>query len=158
MATAHVAHDCNIGDDVTMANAVLLAGHVTIGERAFLGGAFSLHQFCRIGRLAIVAGNEALNQDVPPFAAVRYGGLKGYNAVGCRRAKIAAESLTAIRACYYRMRRMRNLHAAVQSIREEVPQVPEVVELVDFITSSKRGIVEAREPRRITPAATTDDG
>ena len=68
MATSHVAHDCRVGNDVVMANGALLGGHVTVGDRAFVGGGTGIHQFCQIGRLAMLSGNEAISRDVPPFA------------------------------------------------------------------------------------------
>jgi UDP-N-acetylglucosamine acyltransferase len=153
MATAHVAHNCVLESDVILANAVLLAGHCTIGERAFLGGGFSLHQFCRIGRLAVIAGNESISQDVPPFAAVRYGHLKGYNAVGCRRAGLKADTLSAIRAVYRCLRVHRTMSNAIKAVRSQVQQCAEVREILDFIASSKRGIVPTVSPRRLrTPS------
>lgn len=162
MAAAHVAHDCELGNNVILANAVLLGGHVTIGERSFLGGGFALHQFCRIGRLAVVAGNEALSHDIPPFAAVRERGLRGYNAVGCRRAGISPRSVVAIRAAYQRLRAHRQVSEAVAAIEAQVPQVPEVVEMLQFIAASRRGIVPSlpslKARRRLTDAATEDFG
>jgi UDP-N-acetylglucosamine acyltransferase len=146
MACAHVAHDCVLGNDVTLANAVLLGGHATIGDKAFLGGGFALHQFCRVGRLAVVAGNEALSQDVPPFAAVRERGLRGYNAVGCRRAGLSRQAIAGIRAVFRRLRIHRQMTGVLKSIRAEVPQTPEVDEIMEFIESSRRGIVPSLMP------------
>ncbi|MGA2231250.1 MAG: acyl-ACP--UDP-N-acetylglucosamine O-acyltransferase [Tepidisphaeraceae bacterium] len=149
MASAHVGHNSVVENDVILANGVLLAGHTFIGERAFLGGGFTFHQFCRIGRLAVIAGNEALSQDVPPFAAVRYRHLKGYNAVGCRRAGLSAETLSAIRAVYRCFRVNRTMPNAIQAVREQVPQLPEVREILDFISTSKRGVVPTVSPQRL---------
>jgi len=146
MACAHVAHDCVLANDVTLANAVLLGGHVTIGEKAFLGGGFAIHQFCRVGRLAVVAGNEALSQDVPPFAAVRERGLRGYNAVGCRRAGLSRQSIAGIRAVFRRLRIHRQMTEVLKAIRAEVPQTPEVVEIMEFIEASRRGMVPSLMP------------
>jgi len=141
MANSHAAHDAQIGDDVVMANAVLLGGHVTVGDRAFLGGGAGVHQFCRIGRLAVVAGNEPVARDIPPFAAARYGGIKGYNAVGCRRAGISTTNIHAIREAFYCLHTYRTIPAAVEAIRDRgLAKVPEVRELLEFIATSKRGI------------------
>ena len=87
MTGAHVAHDCIIGDDCALANNVLLGGHVHVGNRAFLGGGAGFHQFVHVGPLAIVQGNAAISQDVPPFS-LAYGRntLAGLNTVGLRRA------------------------------------------------------------------------
>lgn len=141
MGAIHVAHDCVLENDVIMADAALLGGHCHIGARAFLGGGCTIHQFVHIGRLVIIAGNEALGHGVPPFAAVRYGRLKGYNAVGCRRAGMAREAIVAIRAAYQRLRDHRTMTAALAAIRAEVPDVLEVREILDFIHASKRGVV-----------------
>jgi UDP-N-acetylglucosamine acyltransferase len=141
MANSHVAHDTRVGDDVVMANAVLLGGHVEVGDRAFLGGGAGVHQFCRIGRLAVVAGNEPIARDIPPFAAARYGGIKGYNAVGCRRAGISRQGLHAIRETYFCLHNHRTMPAALEAIRaQQNEHLPEVREILDFIASTKRGI------------------
>jgi UDP-N-acetylglucosamine acyltransferase len=141
MGGAHIGHDCRLEDHVIAANCVLLGGHCQVGESAFLGGGCTLHQFVRIGRLAIVAGNEGTSQDVPPFASMRYGGLKAYNARGCQRARMTAETIHAIRSAYHCLHRHRVVSAALDEIREIVPDLPEIRLLIEFITSSKRGIV-----------------
>ncbi len=142
MACSHVGHDCVLEAEVTMANAVLLAGHVTVGRRAFLGGMAGFHQFVNVGRLAMVGGGEIATQDVPPFAAMRYGRLKGYNAVGCRRAGVSREGVVGIRAAFLQLRRHRVMSAALAAIRDEgLDAVPEVEELLAFIGRAKRGVV-----------------
>jgi UDP-N-acetylglucosamine acyltransferase len=140
MACSHVGHDTQLGNHVILANAVLLAGHVTVGDNVFLAGGAGVHQFVRIGRLAIMSGNEIATRDVPPFSATRYGGLKGYNAIGCKRAGIPRESIFAIRKAYHLYHTHRTLPAAVQAIRQQCPPVPEIEHLLEFLTSSKRGI------------------
>ncbi len=145
MGGVHIAHDCMLGDDVIMANGVLLGGHCQIGDRAFLGGGCALHQFVRVGRLAIIGGNEAVSKDVPPFGAVFYRRLKGYNAVGCRRAGMSRELITAIRATYRRLQSYPTTSAALDAIRNEVPDLPEVREIVQFIVESKRGVSSSRD-------------
>lgn len=148
MGAIHVAHDCVLGPHVILADGVLLGGHCEIGERTFLGGGCTIHQFVRMGRLCIIAGNEAISQDVPPFGAARYGRLKGYNAVGCRRAGLDRSALTAIRAAYFRIRNHRTTSAALAAIRSEVPDVPEVREIVEFIESSRRGTLSSHKGLR----------
>ncbi len=140
MAAAHVGHDSKIGDDVVMANATLLGGHVTIGDKAFLGGMAGIHQHCRIGRLAIIAGTEQVTRDVLPFAAVRYGGLKGYNAIGCRRAGMSRDAIHALRAAFRCFHTYRTTPAAVAAIERTVPLLDEVREMICFVTASKRGL------------------
>jgi len=140
MGSSHVGHDCRVGNDVIIANGALLAGHCIIGDRVFIGGATAIHQFSRVGRLAIIAGMEPISRDVPPFAAVRYGGLKAYNMVGCRRAGISQQAIHAIRSAYYAVHHHRTISKIVDSIRQNVPLTPEVLELISFLTTTKRGI------------------
>jgi UDP-N-acetylglucosamine acyltransferase len=140
MAGSHVGHDCHIGDDVTMANASLLCGHVVVGDRVFFGGAAGVHQFCRIGRLAIIAGVEQVTRDVPPFAAVRYGGLKAYNAIGCKRFGFDRESIHAIRGAYRCLHSHRTVPDAVAAIRATVADLPVTAEIIAFATAKGRGL------------------
>jgi UDP-N-acetylglucosamine acyltransferase len=140
MSCSHVGHDTRLGDNVILANAALLAGHVTVGDNVFLAGGAGVHQFVRIGRLAILSGNEIVTRDIPPFAAVRYGGLKGYNAIGCKRAGIPRPAIFAIRKAYHCYHTHRTLPSAIRAIRDTCPDLPEVRELLAFLTSSKRGI------------------
>ena len=142
MGGSHVAHDCRISDGVICANNVLLGGHCQVGDRVFLGGGCAIHQFVRVGRLAIVSGIEAVTRDVPPFAAARYGGLKGYNAVGCRRAGLSREGhqVDSRGVFIAHAHRIRTTACVVQAIRDTVPLTPEVNEILDFIAMSKRGM------------------
>jgi UDP-N-acetylglucosamine acyltransferase len=141
MGGVHIGHDCQLAEDVIAANSTLLGGHCHVGARAFLGGGCTLHQFVRVGRLAIIAGNEAASQDIPPFATMRYGWLKAYNARGCQRAGMSQETIYAVRAAFHCLHRNRMMSAALDDIRQHVPDLPEIRELVEFIAGSRRGIV-----------------
>lgn len=140
MGSAHIGHDCRIADDVIMAQGVHLGGHVEVGQRAFLGGGCVIHQFCKVGRLAVISGNEPVSRDVPPFAAVRYNGIKGYNAIGCRRARISREGIRSIHEAYHCLHTIRTTPAAVEAIERLDTQTPEIREILDFISKAKRGI------------------
>jgi len=140
MGQSHVGHDCILGNDITIANGALLGGHVTVGDKCFIGGGAVVHQFVRIGRLAVMSGNDRTARDIPPFAAARELSLKGFNIVGCRRSEIPSATIKAIRAAYHCIHTNRNLSIAVQKIKETVPQVPEVLELIEFIATTHRGI------------------
>jgi UDP-N-acetylglucosamine acyltransferase len=140
MGQSHVGHDCVLGADVTLANCVLVGGHCQIGNGVFLGGGCGIHQFVRIGRLAIVAGNEGITRDVPPFAAVRYGGLKGYNAIGCKRAGMSRASIHAIRGAFRALHTHRTTPAALEAIQTRWGDVPEVRELLEFARARGRGL------------------
>ena len=140
MGATHVGHDCQVANDVILSGGAMLAGHCVIAERVFIGGGTKIHQFCRVGRLVILAGNESISRDVPPFAAARYGGMKAYNAIGCRRAGITQEAIHEIRAAFYCLHHHRNMVAAIAAIKTTVRQTPEVKELLQFISETKRGI------------------
>jgi len=148
MGTGHVGHDCILEPHVVLADGAMLGGHSHIGERAFLGGGVAIHQFVRVGRLCIISGNEALSHDIPPFGAARYGRLKGYNAVGCRRSGMSREEINAIRGVYYRLRNIRATTAVLAAIRTDLPDLPVVRELVSFIESSRRGTLSAHRGLR----------
>ena len=157
MAGAHVAHDCRLADNVTLANVVQLAGHVEVGAGAFLGGGCMVHQFCRIGRLAIIGGLEIIIKDVPPFAAVRWGGLKGYNAVGCRRSEMGAKSIAAVRAAFQRIHANRSLHAAMKELASAKESTAEIRELIDFINASRRGVTPSARYAAAARASSSED-
>lgn len=148
MAGTHVGHDCVLGHSVIMANLSMMGGHCHIGDRVYLGGGSALHQFTRVGRLALIGAHETITQEVPPFSAVRFAGLKGYNAVGCRRAKMSQESICAIRAAYRCLQSHRLTSHAIDQIRATVAWLPEVQELVEFLLTTKRGIVQSPDFRR----------
>lgn len=141
MGGVHVAHDCVLDDFVIIANGVLVGGHCHLYERAFLGGGCALHQYVRVGRLAIVGGNERVNQEVPPFAAVSEGGLRGYNAIGCKRAGMSRESIHAVRSAYHAIHRHRLREQMIEEIETKIERTAEIVELLDFIRHAKRGLV-----------------
>ncbi len=101
LANSHVAHNCMVGNNVTMINGVLLAGHVEIGDRVTVGGGAGVHQFSRIGDLAMIAGMAAVRMDVVPYALVDEDGrIAGLNRVGLKRAGLAAGEVLDIRRAY----------------------------------------------------------
>jgi len=144
MAYAHVAHDNRIGDRVILANNVMLAGHVEIADRAFLGGGVGVHQFCRIGRLSMIGGYAKVVQDCLPFvitdgAPAR---ARGLNLVGLRRAGFAASQLKTLHHAYRRLLRSGlPLERALDELRALAD--PQVEELVAFVCGSRRGFAHA---------------
>ena len=87
MANAHVAHNCVVGSHVIIANGALLGGHAMVQDRAFISGNCLVHQFTRVGTLAMMQGGSGVSQDVPPFTvALRVNEIRGLNVVGLRRA------------------------------------------------------------------------
>jgi UDP-N-acetylglucosamine acyltransferase len=143
MSYVHVAHDCEIGDEVVIANAVQLAGHVQVGHHAWIGGQTPVHQFVRIGEHAFVGGGSRVPQDVPPFARVAGVPLKlyGVNVVGLRRAGYSPDIRLALQHAFRRLFHSgRPVADALRALRSE-PQPPEVHVLLDFVSSSERGVL-----------------
>jgi len=145
MAYVHVAHDCIIGDNVILANAINMAGHVTIESFAAIGGMSPIHQFVRIGCHAFIGGGLRVNKDVPPYILaagepIQYAGI---NRVGLTRKGFSSETLNEIRRAYKLVYRSGlNVTQAVQKLKGEDALIPEVQRIVDFIESSDRGIIK----------------
>ena len=144
MALSHVAHDCQLGNHIVMANGALLGGYVTVEDNAFLSGNTVFHQFVRIGRLAIVSGLTGIGKDVPPFCiAAGRSKICGVNIVGLRRAGISQDKRNEIRNAYKTIYRSGlNVSSALGEIERGNP-CEEVRHLVEFIKNSKRGICRA---------------
>jgi UDP-N-acetylglucosamine acyltransferase len=144
MSYVHVAHDCVIGHDVIMANAVQMGGHVTIDDRAIISGMVPIHQFVRIGTFAFVGGASRVNQDVPPYtkAVGNPVHLYGLNSVGLQRAGFSPEMKLALKRAY---RLLFNSDLTVtQGIaraRAELPVGPEVEIFLRFVEGSQRGVL-----------------
>ena len=154
MGSGHVGHDCSLGKFVVLANGGMLGGHAKIGDKVFIGGGAAIHQLVKVGRLAIIGGNEGVTQEVIPFAAVWNNGLRGYNAIGCKRSGMPRESIRAIRAAFRCLHQNRLTEQAVAEIRATVPAVPEVLEILEFIAAAKRGLVPSAGGRRQVFSAT----
>lgn len=102
MANSHAGHDCLIADDVVMANAALLAGHVEVGAFTFLGGDAGVHQFCRVGSMAMISGGARITFDVPPFCmGTERNQISGMNLVGIKRRGWERETAKEVKACYH---------------------------------------------------------
>jgi UDP-N-acetylglucosamine acyltransferase len=144
LAYAHIAHDCVVGDQVIFSNNGTLAGHVIVEDHAVVGGLSGVHQFCRIGRLAILGGCTKIVQDVPPFmiADGNPAEIRGINQVGLERRGFDANEIRALREAYRLLCRANlNVKQACETIRAELPQDAHITHLLAFIESSKRGIV-----------------
>ena len=145
MAYVHVAHDCIIGDNVILANAINMAGHVTIESFAAIGGMSPIHQFVKIGAHAFIGGGLRVNKDVPPFILaagepIQYAGI---NHVGLSRKGFSAEVLQKIRQAYKLIYRSNlNVTQAIKKIKETEKLIPEVEKIVNFVEASERGIIK----------------
>jgi UDP-N-acetylglucosamine acyltransferase len=147
MVNSHVGHDCVIGNDCVLANGALAAGHVVVGDRAFLSGNTAVHQFCRVGRLALLSGVSAVSKDIPPFWIMQgLNFVRGINLVGMRRAGLPAAEILAVRKAFrilYLSRPALPRPAALARIEAEEGHLPAIRELLTFIRESKRGICGA---------------
>lgn len=142
MAYAHVAHDCRVGDNVIMANAASLAGHIEVQDWAILGGFTIVHQFCRIGAHCFCAMGSVITKDVPPFVIV--GGHpaapRGINAEGLRRRNMSDEAIACLKNAYKLLyMSSRKLEGAVEAMR--ALDCAEVNQIADFVDDSSRSIV-----------------
>jgi len=145
MAYAHVAHDCKVGDNVILSNAVTLAGHVSVGDHAILSGLSAVHQFCRIGQYAFVGGASAVAMDVPPFASVTGNRAKlyGLNSVGLERAGFPKETVDALKRAFkvlFHKKRPREEALAEMADRPEAG-IAEVQQVMEFFREAERGVV-----------------
>ena len=145
MAYSHIGHDCVVGNEVQMANAATLGGHVHVADFAIVSGLVAVHQFCRIGRFAMVSGLTGVPQDIPPFVMAAHTAgsratLHGLNIVGLKRRGFSNEDIATLKKAYRFIFRLGlSLETAVQKIEEEL-EGEYVRELVAFIRSSERGI------------------
>jgi UDP-N-acetylglucosamine acyltransferase len=147
MTSGHIAHNCRIGNRTVIASCSLVAGYVEVEDQAFVSGGVAIHQFCRIGRLAMIAGMTRVNMDAPPY--FMYAGLyvmpEGLNRVGLRRAGFSREEVVALKTAYKILYRS-GLKLADALVKIECEVATEHARhLVEFIRSSKRGI--CREAR-----------
>lgn len=144
MASVHIGHDCQVGNNTIMANNVTLGGHVHVGDFVILGGMAAVHQFAIIGAHSMAGGGAIITQDVPPY--VMHAGNPstphGINSEGLRRRGFSAEGITQIKRAYKAIYRQGlTLDEARTEIEAAAAGVPELQVLVDFFAASKRGII-----------------
>jgi len=144
MAYVHIAHDCRIGNQTIFANNASLAGHVTIGDYAILGGFTLVHQFCSIGSHALTAFGSGISKDVPPFVTVGGSPARAYglNMEGLRRRGFSPESRMALKRAYKTLyRESRSFEDALVQLRLQAVENAEVAVLTEFLEQQTRGIV-----------------
>ena len=145
MAQAHVAHDCKLGNEIIMANAATLAGHVEIADKASIGAYSGVHQFCRIGYEAFVGGYSVVVKDAMPYAIIQGNHAKcyGLNRLGLKRRGYAKSTIEKLNHAFHLLLSAKlNTTQAVERIRTEISGCVEVDLLTTFIESSKRGVVK----------------
>jgi UDP-N-acetylglucosamine acyltransferase len=153
MVGVHVAHDCHVANHTIIANNTLLAGHVTVGDRAFVSGAVAVHQFCRIGKLAMVGGHARVVQDVAPYMMVdgASGYIVGLNVVGLRRNGFVAEEVVELKNAYRLIYRSGLKWSEILAqLAQGFPTGP-ASEFRTFLAEGTRGFVQER---RMPPTAT----
>lgn len=144
MAYVHVAHDCDVGDSVILANNVTLAGHVLVGDHAILGGFTKVHQFCRVGAHAFCSMNSDLNRDVPPYvtASGRMAIPRGINVEGLKRRDFTTAQIRNVRNAYKILYRQDlKLEDALERLEALAREQTELVPLVRFVRESERSII-----------------
>jgi UDP-N-acetylglucosamine acyltransferase len=150
MAQSHVAHDCRVGDGCILANNALIGGHCVLGDNVFLSGNSALHQYVRVGRLALLSGCSATTKDIPPFVIQQnIDTVVGVNVIGMRRAGVPRPDIDAVRRAFHLLfRRGLTLPAALAQIEATLPGSVAVAEMVAFLRQTRRGI----NPMRGRPA------
>ena len=153
MVCAHVAHDCRVGNNTVIVNNVMLGGHVIVEDRAYIGGGSGIHQFCRVGQLAMLGSQSHIVQDVPPFVLIdgSTGRVVGLNRVGLRRAGYPEDQLLQLKEAYRIMYRNALTWSEVTVALAERFSSGPAAEFVPFLKTGKRGFVqERRVPRGAT--------
>ena len=158
MVHTHVGHNCVIGSHVVIANATLLAGHVQVGDRVFISGNCLIHQFTRIGTLALMQGGAGIGMDLPPFTiAIGINSICGLNIIGLRRAGISPADRLELKKLYRHLfLSNRNLTEAAAEARPMFNS-PSARTMLDFLAASKRGVCRHNEGHAERASAETDD-
>ena len=141
MAHCHIAHDCQLGNGIIIANGALLGGHVVVDDRALISGNCLLHQFVHVGTLAIMQGGSAISKDLPPYTIARGdNGICGLNTVGLRRAAISSADRIELRKLYHFVfRGDLNIRDAAAEAQKQF-HGPMARTMLEFIANSKRGV------------------
>jgi len=152
MAYSHVAHDCKIGNGCILANSGTLAGHVRLEDKVVIGGLAAVHQFVRVGKMAIIGGCSKVVQDIPPFSTCdgHPARVYGLNLLGLRRSDISREALAALKKSFKILFHSRLLvKNAIEKVKKEIEPLEEVEYLLDFVRGSKRGVCRGGEQTRV---------
>ncbi len=146
MAYVHVAHDVHVGSHCVLSNAATLGGHVTVWDWAWVGASTGIHQFCRVGRHAIIGGYSVVTQDVLPFSNTvsdREVRVFGANRVGLERRGFPTATIEHLQTALRLLTRAGlNTSQAIARIQAEIPACPEIEELIGFIRASQRGVIK----------------
>ena len=140
MVYCHIAHDCNIGNSIVLANNVQVGGHVKIDDNAIVGGSCAIHQFSRIGKLAMVGGMTGVLSDVIPFGLSlgNRNNLVGLNLIGLRRAKISNDDIKILQKSYDVIFSNQNFRSNIDNLNTDFKNNKYVKIIIDFINSDKK--------------------
>ena len=140
MVYCHVAHDCNLGNNIVLANNVQVGGHVTIEDNAVVGGSCAIHQFSRIGQFSMVGGMTGVLSDVIPFGLSlgNRNNLVGLNLIGLRRAKFSNDDIKILQKFYEIVFSDRNFRTNVENLNKDMIENKYVKTIIDFINSDKK--------------------
>lgn len=150
MATAHIAHDCVIGNNVILVNGVGLAGHIEIDDHAFIGGMSAVHQFTKIGEHSFIAGGSHVRKDVPPFVKAARTPLSyvGINSIGLRRKGFSSEKIMELQSIYRILfQKNKNATQAIEIIEADFKATPERDQIIQFVQNSPRGVMKGYTAR-----------
>lgn len=145
MAYSHIAHNCKVGNHCVLANAATLAGFVEIEDKVIVGGLVAIHQFCRVGKLAIIGGCSKVVQDIPPFSMAdgHPAKIKGLNSVGLKRAEVSADTIQTLKKAFKILFfENHSFDAARKLVEKDLSISPNIEYLLSFLQSTQRGIAK----------------
>jgi len=140
MISSHVAHDCNVGNNVIIANNVPLGGHVTLEDNVVIGGNAAVQQFTRIGQMAMIGGMTGVLHDVIPYglSTGNRNSLQGLNLIGLRRAKFENKDILGLSEAYKEIFATKNINENIRKLNGSFQENPLVKNVIDFITKDKK--------------------
>ena len=140
MISSHIAHDCNVGNNVIIANNVPLGGHVTLEDNVVIGGNSAVQQFTRIGKMAMIGGMTGVLHDVIPYglSTGNRNSLQGLNLIGLRRAKFENKDILGLSEAYKQIFATKNINENISRLNGSFQENPLVKNVIDFITKDKK--------------------
>ena len=147
MVYCHVAHDCNVSNNIVLANNVQVGGHVVIQDNAIVGGSCAIHQFSRIGESSMIGGMTGVLSDVIPFGLSlgNRNNLAGLNLIGLRRAKVSNENIKIIQEAYNIIFKSSNFRSNIENLNSDIKKNQFVSKIIDFINSDKKRAIAVPE-------------
>ena len=145
MAYSHVAHDCEVMNNVIFANNATLAGHIVVESYAIIGGLSAVHQFCRIGEYAMIAGKTGVVKDIPPFtlASGQRAKLYGINVIGLKRHGFSEERIKILKKVYHLLFKTKvGFKKTCERLEKEYRDNEDVMKIINFIKQTQRGITK----------------